>query len=380
MIGCDKIRSLNIAYLHAGQPPFSILRDVSLPNLTDLTLSVFVANSSVSDFVQDVCVFNSFCAAHKTSLAQVQLGNAWGLSNGFLIEATRLAGEETCLSKIISQTILNNGCPASKLKQHSTRLSDDSEQLPNDIIAVEPQYYNEDVARRMALTEEQTYPTTTRYVARELRLAAGTYEASKGPRVTSLDDIIFDITKSRSALENPTTRWGTEVTRICLGTVYMNETIWNLEHAEALSKLRIFAVNQVDHTKAFCIGHVDDCWNMYYGSHLCKESSRVRYGDSASNACPAKRRVLKSMATSLCAKALPSLQIVYLDSERFWIERENGEFRKIWCLWDAMDDAAQRAKIEHEISLEDWKFLSCQRVDNSILLFREESYDKGPTG
>ncbi len=87
------------------------------------------------------------------------------------------------------------------------------------------------------------------------------------------------------------------------------------------------AVNQVSQSKASCIGHADACWSLSYDGHLCKESSARRDGDGFANACPAKRRVLRSIAEALvqqCGKQIPSLQMIYLDSERFWIERYDG--------------------------------------------------------
>lgn len=73
-----------------------------------------------------------------------------------------------------------------------------------------------------------------------------------------------------------------------------------------------------------------------------------------------------------CGEQIPSLQMIYLYSGRFWIERYDGEVRKVWRLWDAIDHPVQRVKVDCDISLEDWAFLTCQDVDDTVVFRREE--------
>ena len=336
------------------RPPLALLGSLHLPALRNLSHTAHIApDISEVEILEDRRGFRKFCIAHKFSLARVKIFDVWkgfhSLSKGSRFDA---------MNKMFTE---NSSCrlglrdPALQLRRLSPPL--------------------EGRSKRFHSCSKWIEQPGTMYVARELRLAVGEFYKN---RIYDFAHIIFSMDQSRGATEKLTRRWGTELTRICLDYICIDRIIWNLDHITSLLKLRILAINQVRHSDAFCIGHVDAYWSLTYDSHLCKESPPRRYGDGASNACPAKRRVLKSMATALvqlCAKQLPSIQVVYLDTERFWIEREDGQLKKVWRLWDAMDDPVQKVRIERDISLEDWTFLSCQNVDDTIVFLREECND-----
>ena len=66
-------------------------------------------------------------------------------------------------------------------------------------------------------------------------------------------------------------------------------------------------------------------------------------------------------------KSLSALRVLYLDSERFWIERDGLDAIWLWRLWDAANDPVQQVHIDREISHADWAFLSDRRVDDTVL-------------
>lgn len=392
-MGCD-----NITYLHLGFPKYEIphlflLRDLHLPALMDLSFIAFMHfNLDVVYILECVSIFSNFCAAHELSSARFEISHAWRCyspeARTFLIDVIN----EVHIESHSSRVPLRHPAFGTQMGQAALSSGDGSERFYHGTVSTrQPNTCAKEVLANTAPSDRHEHPIKDisianaesnkihdltrrkiRYVAREIRLAVGAY--FKG-RIYNLADILFGMDPSKVAPEKKSKRWGTELSRICLDKVFIDQTIWNLDHVDSLSNLRILAVNQICHSKASCIGHVDTCWSLSYDSHLCKEYSPRRDGDSAANACPAKRRVLKSMAEALvqqCAKQLPSLQMVYLDSERFWVEREDGEDRKVWRLWDAMDHPLQRKKIDCDISLEDWAFLSCQDADDMVIFRREE--------
>ncbi len=391
-MGCD-----NIIYLHLGFPKYQrpslcLLKDLHLPALKNLSLAAYMTfDLKGISILDDLRSFSKFCATHEISCVRFRICRSWRWfdpeCDGSLIDAIN----QVCIEGNPGRIPSRHPTFGTKTEQQYSPIDGYSEWFYNDSISTrQSDSHKQEVVANTASSDIQEHSvevisnktdksqnfhelnnTKFRYVARELRLAVGFLER----HIYNLADILFSMDPVRVAPQKRSKRWGTELFRICLDKVYIDQIIWNLDHVNSLSKLRIFAVNKVSHSKASCIGHVDASWSLSYDSHLCKESTPKRYGDSSLSACPAKRRVLKSMAEVLvqqCAKELPSLQMVYLDSERFWIEREDGEIRKVWRLWNAMDHPVQRARIDREISLEDWAFLSCQDVDDTVIFQREE--------
>ena len=392
LVGCDKLTYLHLGFPSFKRPAICLFQNLRLPALKDLSFTSYNSFARPEEFLlDDVRDFNSFCTAHKLSRLRFRCHVAWRAFS------TNLYGSLVDIFNTISRV---HSTSRNWTEAPATVLQSKPDYLPLDALfdferfyadhelTSQPIAYEEGRAEDMACPGQDKYPikeTTAanaetlelhelparkfRYVARELRLAVGgDYEDG----IHALADILFALDLRVVIVDLNSRRWGTELSRIRIDKISIDQTIWKLDHVFSLSKLRIFTINQVTYSEDFCMKYLG---NPASG---CKESPPQRNVHASSHACSAKKNALESAAKTLVeqnVKQLPSLQIIYMDVDRFWIERQHGELRKVWRLWDAMDDPIQRAKIDREISLEDWAFLSNQDIDNAIIFLREDLDD-----
>lgn len=195
------------------------------------------------------------------------------------------------------------------------------------------------------------------WTAQELRLTG--LEVHGIDRHSTLQDLLFSALSNDSQSQRESFRWGTELSRVRIPKLH--SCLPQNPHLDPdtvlftnFKSLRLLAINEIVDSQA---PSTEDRPFLISSTRRPEQhASWTHYSYDEST----KADVLLEMASAMVRQFEPlsALRVLYLDSERYWIERNGPYTQKVWRLWDAMDDPMQRVQIDQEISHADWAFLS----------------------
>lgn len=289
---------------------FEILINLRFPALTHISLDLFTkkAEEHQDPYSQEVNLLCRLCNAYQATLKSVELVNAWNLSSGCFFLSANLRGAENEIHWTAQE--LRLACDENCDLEYHSRLED--------------------------------------------RLLSPCHGKPKG-------------------LER--WRWGTELSRIRIPRL-RSCLPWNprldLDKAFMNCKnVRLLVINEIlDSTKVMTFkdrsGRDADAnleRHTLFTPPVLQYHIHYNYDEST------KADMLRELGAEMVGRfeSLSALRVLYLDSERFWIERDGLDAICLWRLWDAANDPVQRVHIDREISHADWAFLSDRRADDTVL-------------